>query len=160
MPENEKDPQQQGDPNALGDAGKAALVAERKRADDAEKALKDANARLKAAEDANKSDLEKALARVSELEGQNAQLTKDVGDKDLTILRLNTGISEGLPANLIARLQGTDEASFKTDAAALKELIPDTSQSPFPKADPSQGPKGKTGKTSNADLFAEQIADF
>ena len=161
MPENENNnQQQQGDPDALGDAGKAALKAERKRADDAEKALKDANARLQAAEDADKSDLEKAQAEIERLKGENATLTADVSTKDLTILKLNTGISEGLPANLIARLQGTDEASFKTDAASLKELVPDTTQSPFPKADPSQGPKGKSGKTSTADAFAAMLSDF
>jgi len=152
MPENEN-PGQQGDPAALGDAGKAALTAERKRADDAEKAAKALEAKLKQIEDADKSDLEKALAKVSELEAANATLTTELGERDLTILKLNTGISEGLPANLIARLQGTDEATFKADAASLKELVPDTNQSPFPKADPSQGAKGKTG-TTTADAFA------
>ena len=161
MPENENNnQQQQGDPAALGDAGKAALVAERKRADDAEKALKEANAKLKAAEDADKTDLEKANAEIERLKGENATLTADASTKDLTILKLNTGISEGLPANLIARLQGTDEASFKADAASLLELVPDTSQSLFPKADPSQGPKGETGKTTTGQQFADAVSDM
>jgi len=150
----------EGDPTALGDAGKAAIAAERKRADDAEKALKDANAKLKAAEDADKSNLEKALAQIDTLKAENATLTADVGAKDLTITRLNVGINEGLPAKLIARLQGTDEETFKTDAASLKELVPDTTQSPFPKADPSQGPKGKTGKTTPGQQFADAVADI
>lgn len=146
----------QGDPEALGDAGKQALVAERKRADDAEKALKAANAKLQQIEDADKTDLEKAQKRIKELEDANGALTNDLADRDRTILRLNTGIDEGLPKNLIARLQGDDEQSIKADAASLKELIPDNTPSPFPKADPSQGPKG-AGKTSNADLFAQQL---
>lgn len=141
MSGNENNQQQQGDPNALGDAGKAALVAERKRADDAERALKDANAKLQAAEDAN------------------TQLTTDLSTRDLTILRLNAGIDEGLPKNLIARLQGTDEASIKADAVSLKELVPDTNPSPFPKADPSQGPKGKTGNQTTGQQFATAIEE-
>jgi len=149
-----------GDPDALGDAGKAALAAERKRANEAEKASRDLEARLKAIEDADKSDLDKATERIKTLEAENAQLTTEVSTKDLTITKLNVGITEGLPANLIARLQGTDEETFKTDAASLKELVPATKSDPFPKADPSQGPKGKTGQTSNADLFAEQVGDF
>lgn len=148
--------QPQGDPEALGDAGKQALVAERKRADDAEKALKAANAKLQQIEDAGKTELEKALSRINELEAANGTLTSDLAQRDRTILRLNTGIDEGLPKNLIARLQGEDEESIKADAASLRELIPDNTPSPFPKADPSQGPKG-TGKTSNADLFAQQL---
>lgn len=148
--------QPQGDPEALGDAGKQALVAERKRADDAEKALKAATAKLQQIEDADKTELEKALGRIKELEDANATLTSDLAVRDKTILRLNTGIDEGLPKNLIARLQGDDEDAIKADAASLRELIPDNTPSPFPKADPSQGPKG-AGKTSNADLFAQQL---
>lgn len=146
--------QKQGDPEALGDAGKRAIAAERKRANDAEKALDAANAKLQQIEDADKTDLEKAQKRIKELEDANGTLTNDLADRDRTILRLNTGIDEGLPKNLIARLQGDDEQSIKADAASLKELIPDNTPSPFPKADPSQGPKG-AGKTSNADLFAQ-----
>jgi hypothetical protein len=146
----------QGDPEALGDAGKQALVAERKRADDAEKALKAANLKLQQAEDADKTELEKAQSRIKELEAANATLASDLTDRDKTILRLNTGIDEGLPKNLIARLQGDDEESIKADAASLRELVPDNTPSPFPKADPSQGPKG-AGKTSNADQFAQQL---
>ena len=146
----------QGDPEALGDAGKQALVAERKRADDAEKALKAANAKLQQIEDADRTELEKAQARIKDLEDAQASLTKDVADRDKTILRLNTGIDEGLPKNLIARLQGDDADAIKADAVSLRELIPDSTPSPFPKADPSQGPKG-AGKTTNADLFAQQL---
>ena len=162
MPENDNPtPGNPSDSDALGDAGKAALAAERKRANEAEKANKDLAAQLKAIEDADKSDLDKANERIKTLEAENATLTTDLGKADLTITKLNVGIAEGLPANLIARLQGTDEDTFKTDAASLKELIPgDTPQSPFPKADPSQGPKDKTGITSNAAAFAEQLGDF
>lgn len=141
----------------LGDAGKKAIEAERKRANEAEKAAKAAEAKLKEIEDANKSDIDKALARVAELEAANTQLTSDLGKRDLTISRLNVGIDERLPKNLIARLQGDDEESIKADAASLRELIPDSTPSPFPKADPSQGPKDSGGKTTTAGQFASQL---
>lgn len=146
----------QGDPEALGDAGKAALAAERKRANEAEKQAREALARIKELEEKDATELEKATRRIKELEDANATLSTDVASRDKTILRLNTGIDEGLPKNLIARLQGDDEDTLKADAASLRELIPDTTPSPFPKADPSQGPKG-AGKTSNADHFAQQL---
>lgn len=145
-----------GDPEALGDAGKAALAAERKRANDAEKAAREAQARIKELEEKDATELEKATRRIKELEDANGTLTSDLAARDRTILRLNTGIDEGLPKNLIARLQGDDEESIKADAASLRELVPDNTPNPFPKADPSQGPKG-AGKTSNADLFAQQL---
>ena len=147
----------QGDPEALGDAGKAALVAERKRADDAEKALKAANVKLQQIEDAGNTELEKAQARVQELEAQVAAHAGQLAEKDLTIARLNVGIDTGLPKNLIDRLQGEDEEAFRADADSLRALIPDTTPDPFPKADPSQGPRG-AGKSTTADIFAEFAA--
>lgn len=147
----------QGDPEALGDAGKAALAAERKRANDAEKLAREAQARITELEQKDATEIEKATRRISELEAANQTLTTDLASRDKTILRLNTGIDEGLPKNLIARLQGDDEESIKADAASLRELVPDNTPNPFPKADPSQGPKGGAGKTSNADQFAHQL---
>lgn len=146
----------QGDPEALGDAGKAALAAERKRANDAEKLAREAQARITELEQKDATEIEKATRRITELETANQTLTTDLASRDKTILRLNTGIDEGLPKNLIARLQGDDEESIKADAASLRELVPDNTPNPFPKADPSQGPKG-AGKSSNADQFAQQL---
>ena len=149
---------QTGDPDALGDAGKKALDAERKRADDAEKALKASDARLQALEQEGLSDLDKARKEIETLKAANAQLESDASQKSLEITRLNVGIDEGLDKRLISRLTGTDEESFKADAATLRELIPsDANQSPFPKADPSQGPKGNTGNQTTADQFADAI---
>lgn len=146
----------QGDPETLGDAGKAALAAERKRANDAEKLAREAQTRIKELEEKDATEIEKATRRIKELEEANLNLSNDVTSRDKTIMRLNTGIEEGLPKNLIARLQGDDEDAIKADAVSLRELIPDSTPNPFPKADPSQGPKGG-GKTSNADLFAQQL---
>ena len=147
----------QGDPEALGDAGKAALVAERKRADDAEKALRAANTRLQQIEDSGKTELEKAQARVQELEAQVAAHADQIAEKERAIARLNVGIETGLPKNLIDRLQGDDEDALRADADSLRALIPDTTSDPFPKADPSQGARG-AGKSTTADIFAEFAA--
>lgn len=152
----EPNTQQQGDPAELGDAGKRAIQAERARAEAAEKALKDAESRLKALEDQGLSELEKARAEIDTLKAENSRLADENVKQSTEITRLNVGIDEGLPKNLIARLQGTDEDTLKSDAASLKELIP-ANTSPFPKADPSQGAKGSAGEQSTAQQFADAI---
>jgi len=152
----EPTPPTQGDPAELGDAGKRALQAERARAEAAEKALKETESRLKALEDQGLTDLEKARAEIDELKAENGRLAEDNAKQTTEIIRLNVGIDEGLPKSLIARLQGTDEDTFKSDAASLKELVPDNSTA-FPKADPSQGPKRSGGERSTAQQFADAV---
>lgn len=159
MSSTDPDTQHQGDPDQLGDAGKAALAAERKRANDAEKRAKDAESRIQALENQGLSDLEKANNELKAAQAEVNRLTGENETQALTITRYQVGVTEGLPANLIARLQGTDEDSFKADAASLRELVPASTPSPFPKADPSQGGKQGIGKTSNADVFASQMED-
>ena len=159
MSDTTPEPQPQGDPDQLGDAGKAALAAERKRANEAEKRAKEAESRIQALENQGLSDLEKATNELKAAQAEVARLTGENESQALTITRYQVGVTEGLPANLIARLQGTDEESFKADAASLRELVPSNTPSPFPKADPSQGGKPGVGKTSNADVFASQMED-
>jgi hypothetical protein len=62
----------------LGDAGKAALAAERKAKNDAEKRAKAAEAKLKEIEDADASDLDKATKRAEEAEAKVQTLTENV----------------------------------------------------------------------------------
>lgn len=157
MSDTENNSQHQGDPDQLGDAGKAALAAERKRANDAEKRAKEAESRLLALENQGLSDLEKANNELKAAQAEVARLSGENESQALTIIRYQVGVTEGLPANLIARLQGSDEESVKADAASLRELVPNNTPSPFPKADPSQGPKAGAGKTSNADVFASAM---
>ena len=138
----------------LGDAGKKAIAAERRRADAAEKALKTLQAEAET----------RAAAELTELERfkkENDQLRAEKTTAELTAIRSQVALEKGIPANLAIRLQGDDYDSIAADADSLASLVTsDAKPDPFPKADPSQGPKGGTGKTSNADLFAEQIADF
>lgn len=153
---SEAEPKENAEPveTDLGEAGKKALAAERRRADNAEKALKALQA------DADS----RAAAELTELERfkkENDELRANATKADLAAIRLQVALEKGIPANLAARLQGTDYDSLAADADSLSALVSDKSkQDPFPKADPSQGAKGQSGKTSNADLFAEQIADF
>lgn len=147
---------QQGDPAELGDAGKRALQAERARAEAAEKQLKEVEQRLKALEDQGLSELDKARTELETLRAETARLTDENARQSTEIIRLNVGIDEGLPKNLIARLHGDDEDSLKADAASLRELIP-ADRAAFPKADPSQGPKGAAGEQSTAQQFADAI---
>jgi len=138
----------------LGDAGKKAIAAERRRADAAEKALK----ALQADADA------RAAAELTELERfkkENDDLRAAATASDLAAIRSQVALEKGLPANLASRLQGTDYDTLAADADSLATLVAkDAKPDPFPKADPSQGAKDKSGKTSNADLFAEQLGDF
>lgn len=98
----------QGDPPAdppagpdddLGDAGKRALAAERKRAKDAEKALKAANDRLAKLEEANQSEADKAIA-AAKAEGRTEALAEANG-------RL---LHAEIKAAAAGRLQNPDDA--------------------------------------------------
>lgn len=130
----------------LGDAGKKAIAAERKRADDAEKELK-----------ALKLDAEtRANAELSELERfkkENAELQKQQADASLEAIRLRVALEKGIPANLAARLQGTDYDSIAADADSLAELV-SSKPNPQPRPDLSQGVKAVTGTQDPAQAFA------
>lgn len=102
--------------DALGEPGKAALVAERKRASDAEKLNKELEARLKTIEDKDKSELEKAQQRIAELE-------KEHGHERTERLRLAAASKHSIPAEYLDLLTGTDEAALEVQAVRLAELV-------------------------------------
>lgn len=150
---SENEPNTQGDPE-LGEAGKRAIAAERKRADEAERNVSTLQAQLKAYTDAGITDPARTKAELDRLTAENTSLTTDLDGKTKEITRLNVGIEKGLPKSLIARLQGDDEETLTADAEALLEFVPDTNRTPAP--DPSQGPKA-TGEPSTAQQFADAI---
>lgn len=154
MSETTNTPTQQGDPEALGDAGKKALDQERDRADAAEKKLKAAEARVTDLEAQVQSVTEAAEAATAAFEAEKSQMQKEVGELGAKVSKLTIGIEEKLPLSLIERMQGDDEEALRADAKELAGFVPDNNPSPFPKADPSQGAKGETGGGSNADRFA------
>jgi hypothetical protein len=123
----------QGDPVELGDGGKKALEAERKRANALEKQLKAFQGEREAAEAEKLTELERAQKAAKEASERLAEYEK-------TTMRQKVALDTGLPAALVGRLQGDDEESLIADAESLMALLntPTT-----PKPDPSQGAKGE-----------------
>lgn len=135
----------------LGDAGKKAIAAERRRADSLDKELKALRAESESRANAELSELER-------LKKENAELLSGKTAAELSSIRSQVALENGLPANLAARLQGTDYDTFTADAVSLAELV--TGNKPTaPKADPSQGPKATGGAQTPAQQFAEAF-DF
>lgn len=122
----------QGDPADLGDGGKKALDAERKRAAAAEKSAKSLQAQLDEIKQANLSELEKAQKAA-------AESTARLAEYEQTTLRQRVALAEGMPADLVDRLRGTTEEEYTADAKALMALV----KAPItPRPDPSQGGHG------------------
>lgn len=121
----------QGDPVELGDGGKKAIAAERARANALEKQLKAFQAQHDAAEAEKLTELERAQKAAAEASSRLAEYER-------TTMRQKVALDTGLPASLVGRLQGDDEAALLADAESLMALLntPTT-----PKPDPSQGAK-------------------
>lgn len=122
----------QGDPADLGDAGKKALDAERKRAAAAEREAKTLKARLDEIEAASLSELEKAQKAANDAAARLAEYEK-------TTLRQKVALIKGVPADLVDRLRGDTEDEIAADADALMALV-NAPTTPLP--DPSQGARG------------------
>jgi len=133
----------------LGDAGKKAIAAERRRADALDKELKALRAEAEARATAELSELERVKKERDEL-----ATGKSASDREA--IRLKVALEKGLPANLAARLQGDDYDSLVADADALLEFIPSDAK-PIPKLDPSQGPKDAVGDQSPGAQFAAHL---
>jgi TolA-binding protein len=103
--------------DTLGEPGKAALDAERKRAKELDKQLREATKRLQQIEDAGKSDLEKTQARVAELEKNAAEL-----------LQLRAAITHKIPNDYLHLLTATDEDGLAKQAETIAKLV--TAQQP------------------------------
>lgn len=136
----------------LGDKGKQAIAAERKRADDAVKANKALEARLKAIEDKDKSDLEKANEAAT-------TAAKERDDARRDAMRERIGREKKLPDVMVARLQGETEDEMRADADSLAEVV---KQRIRPSGDVDAGrqgtPPAKTARDEFAALMGRQIA--
>jgi hypothetical protein len=102
-------PPPEPDPPKEDDGLKKALNSERQLRAAAEK-------KLKAFEDAQKSELEKATERADAAEKRAAELERSV-------LRARVAAKHDLPAELADRLQGDDEAALEEDAKRLSALV-------------------------------------
>jgi hypothetical protein len=138
------------DDDQLGEGGKKALAAERKRASDLEKEL----ARYRKAEqdraDADKTELQKAADRAERAE-------KAAAEAAAKALRLEVAAEKGLNAKQAARLQGATREELEADADELLESFPSAPPAKgTPKPDPSQG--SKTQAPQRARSLTEAIA--
>lgn len=133
----------------LGDAGKKAIAAERRRADALEKELKALRLDAQTRANAELSELERFKKEAQELRDANTA-------SELNALRYSVALEKGIPANLATRLQGTDRESIEADAESLAALVV-PKQPGQVRPDPSQGPKTAVTKQSPAQAFADAL---
>lgn len=99
---------------------------------------------------ASKSELQKATERAEAAERERDAVRSES-------LRFSIIARHQIPADYHEFVVGGSEDELETKAQKVLTLIAASNKpDPFPKADPSMGPKG-AGKTSNADLFAQQL---
>lgn len=133
----------------LGDAGKRAIAAERKRAEIAEKSLKALQDELQKRETAELTELERFKRENDELRNTNSTTSMEA-------TRYKVALEKGIPADLAPRLQGSNYDELAADADTLVSLIPATGK-PVPRSDPSQGVKVQQAAPSRAEQFADAL---
>ena len=119
----------------LGEPGLAALKSERAARAAAEKAAADALAKVKAFEDAQKTESEKQAERLAEFERENAELKS-------AKTRAEVAAAKGVPAALLSgstqeELEASADAliAFKGDLQPQKLIVPNEGKSPENHAD-------------------------
>lgn len=140
--------QTQGDPaDGLGEGGKKALEAERKRASEAEKQAKALQAQLDALNDSKLTETERLQKQIEDLSTRYEQA-------QLAETRNRVAVAEQIPSQLVGYLAGSDEAELIDSAQTLKAAIAEATKPGTPKPDPSQGAQGKPAGGTNAEQFA------
>lgn len=124
--------QAQSDSVELGEGGKKALEAERKRASEAEKQAKALQAQIDSLNDAKLTETER-------LQKQLDALTSDYQAAQVDAARNRVAAEEQIPAGLVGYLTGSDEVSIRESAKVLKSAIAEASKPGTPAPDPSQG---------------------
>lgn len=117
---------------ALGEGGKKALEAERKRASEAEKSAKELQAQIDAINDAKLTETQRLEKQLSELQA-NYQASQIESARNRVIA------TEGVPANLADFVVGDSEAALQSSARSLLSAIAEASKPGTPAPDPSQG---------------------
>jgi hypothetical protein len=141
--------------DGLGDAGKRAIQAERRRADSLDKELKALRAESESRANAELSELERVKKENTELLGNKAAA-------DLATIRLQVALEMKLTTKEAARLQGTDYDTLLADAEEFVESLAERdsgNKQSSPRPDPSQGAKGSGGAATPARQFADAF-DF
>ena len=157
QPENVQEPQQetqqeqpQGEPkDVLGDAGKKALDAERKRANEAEKRFKEAAARIEEFENAQRTEEEKREHELQTLRAQIEEERKQREAVERDLLIKSVASEFGLPDELANRLVGDDRETLVEDAKQLQKLVAPSGPrkpAPVPEAGSGSSPKASKGE--------------
>jgi hypothetical protein len=151
----------------LGDAGKAAIAAERKAKKAAEKRAADAEKELKKLQDADADETEKAKKRAEEAESKVSAATDKLRKANLLASLAEEGLT-GAKAKAAARLlddveydESTDEPTNLQDA--IKAATAEYGEEMFKGAKPKPKAPGIDGGEGNEDrdgpsLTAEQLA--
>ena len=130
-PTSEQAPSDSG--STLGDAGKKALQAERTRADQAEKRLREVETSLQSVQTAHEESLKELQ---EQLTTGTALAEQAVAERD----RYQVAYTKGLPADLVEFLQGSNAEELAVSADKLMEHVaPKNVMQP----DPLQGASGK-----------------
>jgi len=154
-----------GNENALGDAGKRALDAERRARKEAdkklaeyEKRLNDAQKRIEGFEDANRDELEKREHKLKKAQEQLEAKSRELAALNRKVLTTQIAAEYDLPADMATRLQGDTEEELREDAEKLRALLaPKSPRQPWPVA--QEG--ADTGRNRTAQqAFADAIKPF
>lgn len=138
-------------PEDLGDAGKKALTAERDARKQAERERADLASRLKEIEDANLSELEKAQREAAEARDALTTIQRESN-------RNRIALEKGVPSDLTEFITGETAEEMAAKADLLLARLGSTPSTPKP--DATQGASGKAPAITNAQAFAQQLADF
>lgn len=136
---------EQASDDLLGEAGKAALVAEREARKEAERTLKATAARLQEFEDKDKSELERKDSTI-------AAITQERDEATSALLRYEVAAEKGIPADALPLLSGSSREELEAKADSILTLI---AKKPSGPVVPNEGTAPDTGST--ADHIARQI---
>lgn len=131
---------------ALGEGGKKALEAERKRASEAERSAKELQSQIDAINDAKLTETQRLEKQLSELQA-NYQASQIESARNRVIA------TEGVPANLADFVVGDSEEALQASARSLLSAIAEASKPGTPAPDPSQGASGGPVGGSTASQF-------
>ncbi|APU20941.1 hypothetical protein [Actinoalloteichus sp. GBA129-24] len=136
---------------SLGDPGKAALSAERKRANEAERKLKEFESRVREFEDRDKSDLERASA-------ERERLQAELATERATRLRLSVAAEHDIPRDYHHLLTASSEEELTAQAKTVSELVALKAAPQFA-ANPAQGKRSAESSTPTLEGGAAAYAD-
>lgn len=128
-------------PEPLGEGGEKALKAERARANEATKLVKDLEAKVKEYADRDKSESEKFAERLAAAEKTAADAQAAVGESASRLIRYEVAAEKELPAGLVKYVTGLTREDIEASVASVAADW--SGQKPTgPKPDPSQGAGG------------------